>query len=310
MELYKNIIITTVTVLTIISSVFGLVLINKSEKHRRDVTFPLIVSVFVSGLTHGIMGILASFECWMDLRNNQELMKWIFFFNISSCFMDHVLLVVLAIIKLLAVTKPFYYLRVINTKRILVITICIWLILLAGSSPVVITRSEILTFDNITQYPKMKPAYQIYVNYAFGIAYLIVFTILTLVSITLFIVTVKHAMKSSRPVKKQKARPLGIAVAAIWTSKGTLTLSLIRVPLILPYVILLGINSETNHMFYAKWICFTIPFWDVFCIVICSECLRKLALKTFVCKKYVPPRPSWLEQNENELNKETTTTLI
>ena len=128
MEIYKNIIITVVTVLVTTSSGYTIFICSRCKQYRRgsNIIFPLLISVFAAGLLHGISCIIVCVLRWAELQRLTILLQVQFVLVWFSIFTKNLSLAILSAIKLLSVLKPFFYIQRVTRNKMLMITLLIW----------------------------------------------------------------------------------------------------------------------------------------------------------------------------------------
>ena len=156
MILYKNVIITLVTVALFSSGVFVMFLINRCPQFRDDVTFPLLMSIFSAGITQSIFGIMAMITSWFDLQDVQFLLQSFFWTMLVAGYAGYYSLYCLSSVKLFAVIKPFVFQRTVTRCKTTVMTASIWITCSCAFSPIMF-------------YPEIVPKCKIfdYVNFIY-----------------------------------------------------------------------------------------------------------------------------------------------
>ena len=289
MDTLKNIIVTAVTVVIILSSLFTIRLISTSSKFKNDVTLPLFYSVFAAGLVQGIMGIVDSIICWNSMEQDSNIVSCCFFLLMVSAVVDYVSLAVLSAVKLLAVVKPFTFKRIVTSAKTTTASVGIWLISIVTYLPVII--DSIAIFSPITKTPKYGKTHN-YTLISVYISLIIFYTSiisLMLTNICMYIIAVRQAIliRTSVVPQGQGSDQTRSVIASLWSAKGVIVLSAVRIAIHLPFFIMLKSNlRETPEAFYAQWALIAGPFWDALCFVGCSPTLRKQAWKMIRCQSH------------------------
>ena len=294
MEFYNNFIIILVTVALLISSIFVMFLMCKSNS-RNDATVPLLISVFSAGLTQGIMGVMAVFTSLLDLQDNHFMLQCYFFMMLISVYSSYLSLAFLSAIKLFAVLKPFTFQTAITTRRMIILSFSIWTVCIACASPVLFSPNVVI-YSDASKTPKFNTEVKITskVLKVLGLPVLYgAMVVLLLSSLGLYIITIKHAIniqlrkrgyihdRNQGPMQVLMTR---VIITALWEAKGVMVLSLVRLTTHLPFFLLGSARNSSHLAFYFQWYLFCGPFLDVICFIGCSKTLRHLALVTCSCE--------------------------
>ena len=314
MVLYKSIIITIVAAALLSSNGFAIHLLRKCPHFRNDVTFPLLVSLFTAGLTQGMMAVLVCVVSWFNLQWVTLLLQCAHFLQLVSTFASYFSLCCVSSLKLYSVLKPFVVRRLFTTFKISLVTSLIWMLCVSSVAPVFF-YPDVITFKPVSQTPmfifKENIISVIIMKFAVPTLYVIVCLIVLSNSI-LFGIAVKHAIRINlmkRPTEREQTEGEGhppnegeghlpnegeghlpnegegrltrAVIAALWSAKGVMILSLLKLTVHLPFFIRL--RDTSNDVFYIHWIFISGPFLDVVCFIGCSKTLRQLIMLWCKC---------------------------
>ena len=284
MEVYKNIIITVVTVLVITSSGYTIFICNQCKKYRKEssIIFPLLMSVFAAGLLNGISCIIACVLCWAELQHLTILLKVQFVLVWFSIFAKNLSLSILTAIKSLSVLKPFFYIQRVTRNKMLMITLLIWFLSLVSAVPMVLPVA--IGFSDVVQMPFPGPngdqlpnllAVLVYPYFLYAMSRCVIF----ISSIILLMVTVKHKLQIkqvSNIGSGEKAECADEVVRAIWSSKGVLAVSIVSIILNLPTMAVTNIPQnlvKQELRFYFYWFSVSDTFLYSLCVIFTSPTL-------------------------------------
>ena len=301
MMLYKNVIISLVTLALFSSSSTVIYLIKRCSQFRDDVTFPLLISVFSAGLTQGLFGILAMIISWFELQNVQFLLRCSFWIMLVSVYADYFSLAGLSCIKLIAVVKPFVFQRTVTSCKMTITTICIWITSSCALSPVLF-YPDLVTFRPASQTPvfdfKQEKVFHLVWRTIPPMLY-IPNILLLLSNAGLFIITIKHAIRIQLMKRRQvnvssqeeSESPLTRAImAALWSAKGVMVLSLVRLTIHLPFFLMESRQRDVSDLvFYFQWGIISGPIFNAVCFIGCSKTLRQLIMVKCKCINKIQP---------------------
>ena len=298
MILYKNVIITLVTVALFSSGVFVMCLINRCPQFRDDVTFPLLMSIFSAGITQSIFGIMAMITSWFDLQFLLQSSIWTM---LVAGYAGYYSLSCISSMKLFAVIKPFVFQRTVTRCKTTVMTASIWITCSCAFLPIMF-YPEIVTFRAASQTPvsdfKQEKVQSLVWRFAVPMLYIPnIFSFLS--SSGLFIITIKHAIR----IQLMKRRPINasnqddgqgqitrVIMAALWSTKGVMVLSVMRLTIHLPFFLMESRQRDTSNLvFYFQWGLLSGPIFDSICFVGCGKTLRQLIALKYKCGNRIQP---------------------
>ena len=285
MEIYKNIIITVVTVLVITSSSFTIFICNQCKKYRKEsnIIFPLLMSVFAAGLLNGISCIIICVLCWAELQHLTILLQFQFVLVWFSIFTKNLSLAILTAIKSLSVLKPFLYIQRVTKNKILIITLLIWFVSLVSAVPMILPVA--IGFSDVVQMPfpgtngdQLLNLFTVLV-YPY-ILYVTSRCVIFISSIILLTVTVKHKLQIKQMANigsGEKAERADEVIRAIWSSKGVLAVSVVSIILNLPTMAMSNIPQhlvKQELRFYFYWFSVSDTFLYSLCVIFTSPTLQ------------------------------------
>ena len=285
------------------SNSFAIHLLRKSPQFRDDVTFPLLVSVFTAGLTQGLMCVMISVISWFRLQWINILLTIAHFLQLVSILASYISLTTISAIKLFSVLKPFVFRSFFTTCKTSVATILIWILCVSVVAPIFFVP-DLVTFRPVSQTPIFAfkgNIIPVVVNKVAVPSMFVIVSLLVLSNLALFIIAVKQAIRINlmkRPTEGAQSEGNGhlrnqgymtrAVIAALWSAKGVMVLSLLKLTVHLPFFIKL--RDTSDDVFYIHWIYVSSPFLDVICFIGCSKTLRQLSmLKCKCCIKQVQP---------------------
>ena len=286
MESLKKIIITCVTFFISASSFFVILLLIKAKNLKRDVTYPLLASVFTSGIAENVCCLLIIVVVWNDLQHNVILIKVSFFWLILAVQTNYLSISTLSCLKFFAVVAPFTYKRVVTVGIVKAITVTIWvLVSLAVSLVVYFSKVYFSHFTNTPRYDLTKPMETKAIYYTRTVLYMSI-GILLITSIGFVIADVRHKIRIRMIVAAEEMMDVNrrrtAVTKALWSSKGVWILAIVRLTLHLPFWALAETKlRDSENSFFVMWLMpLLIPFWDAVCYVGFHKGLRRLAAKT------------------------------
>ena len=285
MELHKNIIITVVTVLIITSSSSTIFICSRCKKYRKelDIVFPLLMSVFGAGLLRGTFCIIICVLCWAELEHLTLLLKVQFTLLWFSIYAQYWSLAMLSGIKSLSVLKPFLYLQNVTRTKMLVLSLCIFLLSLVSAIPMSLPIP--IGFSDVVQMPFPGPNGDqlghlfdvlVYPYFLFNIPRFVVFVN----SIILLTVTVRHKLQMKKMTNigsGGKAERADEVIKAIWSSKGVLAISIVCIILYVPVITVTSIPPhlvKQGPTFFFYWFVASDTFWYSLCVICTSPTLQ------------------------------------
>ena len=298
MMLYKNVIITLVTVALFLSSGSTIHLIRICPHFRDDMTSPLLSSVFAAGLTQGIFGIMAMLISWFNLQHVQFLLQFSFWIMIVSGYAGYYSLACLSSVKLFAVMKPFVFQRKVSKCKVTITTVTIWIICGCAFS-LVMFHPEIISFRPASQTPVFDFTQEMVSSLVWRVAVPLLYMpiiLLLLTSSGLFVITIKQAIRIQLMKRRQfrnnnsdqvesQGQMTHVIMAALWSAKGVMVLSLVRLTIHLPFFLMESRQRDaSNLVFYFQWGLLSGPIFDSICFIGCSKTLRKLIVLKLKCK--------------------------
>ena len=299
MDTVKKIIISSVCVLTGTSSSFAILLIIKSKNIKRDVTYPLLTSVFATGITATVLYGLVSVAIWGGFQDNLVITKLAFFCQLHASTTNYVSMAILSSLKFFALVIPFTYKRRVKVRVVKSITVTVWITLAFAMS--LVTYFSSLKFSSFTEtvrYDVTKPEKTRGMYFTRSLLYISV--IILLVSSIGFVTGAVRYKIRTRNVLKQddilvNKRIRKAVTHVLCSSKGVWVLALIHLIFHLPFFVLAETKlRESSSSFFVLWLlAFTVPFWDVVCYIVFHKELRKLACE-MIC--WWRPKESTVEQ--------------
>ena len=285
MEFHKNIVITIVAVLVLTSTSATIYIVTNTKRHREDVIYTFVISVFAAGLLRGVGCFISFITCWFRLQHIQIILKLFMVVMILSNFASYFSLAAVTTTKAFAVVAPFVFRRRITSRLVKIVTLMIWVVCICLLMPLFISGEYI--FGYISQRPIL-----LYNNQVVLIAskVLSVFNnaaiiILALSSLVLFVMAVKHKLRDRMSVAPSgaDAELTNAITKALWSAKGALVLSTMRLTLHVPFFVLLETHfKDSEAMFYIYWAIISGPFWDAVCYIGCSPSLRQYVMTRFL----------------------------
>ena len=284
LEMIKEGIIICVTTVGGISSLFILLLLHKARKQKPDNTYPLLLSVFITGIAGFISNIIIIIIILNGIENNEHVVKASYFWRHLSVTENYVSVAILSALKFLAIVAPFTYKRLITAKLVKVIIVATWIIFSVLS--VFLTHYLHIVFNNYIKSPHAdEEMRQNKINvFSRGILNISVITLIV-TSIGFVVAFVLHKIKTQKLLvpsdKMVDTLQRQVVMKAIWSAKGTWILAVLRLTLHIPLLILNVHNSfkPSDQTFFAIWCTvMMVPFWDAACYVGLQKEMRKLAV--------------------------------
>ena len=283
MDNVKKIIISSVCVLTGISSSFAIILIIKSRNIKRDVTYPLLTSVFATGITATVLYGLVSAAIWGGFQDNLVITKLAFFCQLHASTTNYVSMAILSSLKFFALVIPFTYKRKVNVRVVKSITFTVWITLAFAMSLIIYFSSlKFSSFTETVRYDVTKPEKTRGMFFTRSLLYISV--IILLVSSIGFVTgAVRYKIRTRNVLKPDdmlvNKRQRKAVAHVLWSSKGVWVLAVVRLILHLPFFVLAETKlRESSSSFFVLWLlAFTVPVWDAVCYIGFHRELRKLA---------------------------------
>ena len=288
MDTLKKTIISSVLVASGVSSSFAILLVIKSKNIKRDPTYPLLASVFSTGITGVITYLLISVSIWGDIQDNLILTKLVFFCQLYGATTNYVSMAILSSLKLFALVTPFAYKRMVKVRAVKTVTVIVWLTLAFAMS--LISYFSEIKFSSFTETVRLdmtKPEKNRGRFFSRSLLYISI-GILLLSSIGFVTGAVRYKFKTRNALQpeemlanKEKRKEVA---KVLWSSKGIWVLAVVRLIVHLPFFALVETKlRESLSSFFVLWLLsFTGPIWDAVCYIGFHKELRKLASQT-VC---------------------------
>ena len=299
MDTVKKIIISSVCVLTGFGSCFAILLIIKSKNIKRDVTYPLLTSVFATGITATVLYGLISAAGFGNFQDNLVITKLAFFCQLHASATNYVSMAILSSLKFLALVKPFTYKRKVKVRVVKTITVTVWITLAFALSLVVFFSSlKFSSFTETVRYDVTKPEETRGMYFTRSLLYICVI-ILVLSSIGFVTGAVRYKIRTRNVLKPDdmlvNKRQRKAVARVLWSSKGVWVLAVIHLFFHLPFFVLAETKlRESSSSFFVLWLlAFTVPVWDVVCYIVFHKELRKLACE-MIC--WWKPRESTVDK--------------
>ena len=295
MELYKNIVITVVTVLIMSSTSYTILISSRCKKYRKESyrIFPLLMSVFGAGHLRGIACMMVCIICWAELQHLTLLFQVQFVLMWFSIYAQYWSLAMLSAMKSLSVLKPFLYLQAVTRTKILIITLIIWFLSLVSAAPMGLTIS--MGFNDVIQMPLPGPDGEqlghlfnvlVYPYFLFNISRLVI----VISCVTLLTVTVRQKLQTKHVTNLgsgERAERADEVIRAIWYSKGVLAISVVCVIMYVPVITMTSIPQhlvKQEPKFYCYWLLVSDPFWYSLCVIFTSPTLQKWIISALSVK--------------------------
>ena len=81
-----------------------------------------------------------------------------------------------------------------------------------------------------------------------------------------------------------------VIMAALWSAKGVMVLSVMRLTIHLPFFLMESRQRDTSNLvFYFQWGLISGPIFDSICFVGCSKTLRQLIALKYICGNRIQP---------------------
>ena len=266
-----------------VSSCFAILLVKKSKNIKRDPTYPLLASVFSSGITLAITYGLASVAIWGDIQDNLIITKLVFFCMMYGAVTNYLSMAILSSFKLFALVTPFAYKRMVKVRVVKTVTVIVWLTLAFAMSLITYFSSvKFSPFTETVRYDVSKPEEIRGMFFSRSLLYLSV-AILLLSSIGFVTGAVRYKFKTRNALKPEEMlanmEKRKEVAKVLWSSKGVWVLAVVRLILHLPFFALAETKlRESSSSFFLLWLlAFTGPVWDAICYTGFHKELRKLA---------------------------------